>query len=238
MKIIQLSLFLFLAAMAFSCQNSITGEASLQNQVDSVAYAIGTQIGNSFKQDPILKSVDMNILILAKGIRDAIEKEEALLSNEDVQTLMTNFQNNQNQKLISQKQEENELFFEQNKNNEGVEVLPSGLQYKILEEGEGESPIATDMVSVHYRGKLLNGEVFQSTYETNNPAQFRVNGVIPAWTEALQLMKPNAKWELYIPPNLGYGQRGAGPGSPIGPEEALIFEVELLEILQNEGEEK
>jgi FKBP-type peptidyl-prolyl cis-trans isomerase len=121
-----------------------------------------------------------------------------------------------------------EAFLKENATKEGVKTLPSGLQYKELKAGTGKSPKATDTVVTHYRGRLLDGTEFDSSYKRNEPAEFPVNRVIPGWTEALQLMKEGAKWELYIPSKLAYGQRGAG--ADIGPNETLIFEVELLKI--------
>jgi len=122
-----------------------------------------------------------------------------------------------------------EEFLKENAKKEGVKTLPSGLQYKVIKEGEGKSPKATDTVSVHYRGTLLDGTEFDSSIKRGEPAEFPVNGVIKGWTEALQLMKQGAKWMLYIPANLAYGARGT-PGGPIGPNETLIFEVELLKV--------
>jgi len=119
-------------------------------------------------------------------------------------------------------------FLEENKAKEGVVILPSGLQYKVITEGTGKSPKATDKVKVHYRGTLINGKEFDSSFKRNQPAEFPVNGVIKGWTEALQLMKEGSKWELYIPSDLAYGARGAG--GDIGPNATLIFEVELLEV--------
>jgi FKBP-type peptidyl-prolyl cis-trans isomerase len=121
-----------------------------------------------------------------------------------------------------------EAFLKENATKEGVKTLPSGLQYKELKAGTGKSPKATDTVVTHYRGRLLDGTEFDSSYKRNEPAEFPVNRVIPGWTEALQLMKEGAKWELYIPSKLAYGQRSAG--ADIGPNETLIFEVELLKI--------
>ena len=120
-------------------------------------------------------------------------------------------------------------FLKENAKKEGVKTLPDGLQYKVIKEGEGKSPKATDTVSVHYRGTLIDGTEFDSSYKRNEPAEFPVNGVIKGWTEALQLMKEGAKWTLYIPSNLAYGERGF-PGSPIGPNATLIFEIELLKV--------
>ena len=122
-----------------------------------------------------------------------------------------------------------EEFLKENEKKEGVKTLPSGLQYKVLKEGEGKSPKATDTVSVHYRGTLLDGTEFDSSTKRGEPAEFPVNRVIKGWTEALQLMKEGAKWMLYIPASLAYGERGT-PGGPIGPNETLIFEVELLKV--------
>lgn len=122
-----------------------------------------------------------------------------------------------------------EKFLKENAAKEGVKTLPSGLQYKVMKDGEGKSPKATDTVSTHYRGTLLDGKEFDSSYKRNEPAEFPVNGVIKGWTEALQLMKEGSKWMLFVPANLAYGARGT-PGGPIGPNETLIFEVELLKV--------
>lgn len=121
-----------------------------------------------------------------------------------------------------------EEFLKENAAKEGVKTLPSGLQYKVLKEGDGKSPKATDTVVVHYKGTLINGKEFDSSYKRGEPAEFPVNRVIKGWTEALQLMKEGSKWMLYIPSNLAYGERGAG--ADIGPNETLIFEVELLKV--------
>ena len=120
-------------------------------------------------------------------------------------------------------------FLKENAKKEGVKTLPDGLQYKVIKEGEGKSPKATDTVSVHYRGTLIDGTEFDSSYKRNEPTEFPVNRVIKGWTEALQLMKEGSKWTLYIPSNLAYGERGF-PGSPIGPNATLIFEIELLKV--------
>lgn len=124
---------------------------------------------------------------------------------------------------------EGEAFLAANAKKEGVKTLPSGLQYKVITEGKGKSPSATDTVSVQYTGKLIDGTVFDSSYKRGQPATFAVNGVIKGWTEALQLMKEGSKWELYVPANLAYGETGT-IGGPIGPNAMLVFEVELLSI--------
>lgn len=125
--------------------------------------------------------------------------------------------------------EKGEIFLKENATKEGVKTLPSGLQYKVVKEGSGKAPKATDTVSVHYRGTLIDGKEFDSSHKRGEPAEFPVNAVIKGWTEALQLMKEGSKWMLYIPASLAYGERGT-PGGPIGPNETLIFEVELLKV--------
>jgi FKBP-type peptidyl-prolyl cis-trans isomerase FklB len=125
--------------------------------------------------------------------------------------------------------EKGQQFLDENGKKEGVHALPDGLQYKVVKEGEGKKPKATDTVSVHYRGTLIDGTEFDSSYKRGQPAEFPVNGVIKGWTEALQLMPEGSKWMLYIPARLAYGERGT-PGGPIGPNETLIFEVELLKV--------
>ncbi len=133
------------------------------------------------------------------------------------------------QPLLAQNaQQKGEQFLKENAAKEGVKTLPSGLQYKVIKEGEGKSPKKTDTVSVHYKGTLIDGKEFDSSYQRGEPAEFPVNQVIPGWTEALQLMKEGSKWMLYIPSKLAYGERGAG--GLIGPNETLIFEVELLKV--------
>lgn len=124
--------------------------------------------------------------------------------------------------------ERGEKFLKENASKDGVKTLPSGLQYKVMTEGAGKMPKVTDVVSVHYKGTLLDGKEFDSSYKRNEPAEFPVNGVIKGWTEALQLMKEGSKWTLYIPAQLAYGARGAG--ADIGPNETLTFEVELLKV--------
>lgn len=131
--------------------------------------------------------------------------------------------------------QEGESFLATNKKKHGVKTLPSGLQYKVLKEGKGQSPVATDYVTVNYRGTFINGQEFESSYKTKQPAIFAVNKVIPAWKEALELMKPGAKWIIYSPPSLAYGENGVPPA--IGPNTTLVFEIELLSV-KSSGEDK
>ncbi|MDY6993172.1 MAG: FKBP-type peptidyl-prolyl cis-trans isomerase, partial [Pseudomonadota bacterium] len=181
------------------------------------------------------QEIDINLDILIRGMSDALGDKEPLLSEEEINKVLTNFQRERIAKQAQQRKqaaEENmkksEAFLAENKAKEGVKTLESGLQYKVVTPGEGEPPKATDKVTVHYKGTLIDGTEFDSSYQRGKPASFAVNRVIKGWTEALQLMKPGAKWQLFIPPQLAYGERGA-PGK-IGPNETLLFEVELLAV--------
>ena len=158
-----------------------------------------------------------------------------MLSEEEMRTVMTAFQKEmaakQAEMMKSQgekNKKEGEAFLAENKKKEGVKTLASGLQYKVIKEGTGKTPKATDKVSTHYQGTLIDGTEFDSSYKRGEPATFPVNGVIPGWTEALQLMKVGSKWQLFVPSKLAYGEKGAGP--IIGPNAVLIFTVELLAI--------
>lgn len=230
------ALFLLLAVAMVACQSSHDGQTSssnisLETEKDSLSYSIGAQIGESLK----LGVDDIDLNVLAKGLRDAATGQEKLLPDENIQKNMMKFQQVMRTKFQEDQQKkgeaskaEGEQFLEENKKKEGVVTLPSGLQYKVITPGSGPHPKATDQVVVNYRGTLIDGTQFDSSYDRGQPATFGVNQVIKGWTEALQLMKPGAKWEVYIPSDLAYGTRGAGQMIP--PNATLIFEVELLEI--------
>lgn len=199
--------------------------------MDKISYAIGIDIGNNLKS----QGFELNNRALIRGLSDKMDNAELLLSDAEMQTAMTAYQTEMNTQRESKMQEtglknktEGEQFLAQNKTKEGVVELPSGLQYKIIKEGTGKSPSADDTVVTHYKGTLIDGTTFDSSYDRGEPVEFPVNGVIPGWTEALQLMKEGGKWELYIPGNLAYGERGAG--GKIGPNATLIFTVELIEV--------
>ena len=158
-----------------------------------------------------------------------------LLTEQEIREITTAFQKEMmakqeelNKKLGEKNKKEGEVFLAENKKKEGVKTLPSGLQYKVIKAGTGKKPKLTDTVTTNYRGTLIDGTEFDSSYRRGQPASFPVNGVIPGWTEALQLMEEGAKWQLFVPPNLAYGDRGAG--RQIGPNATLIFEVELISI--------
>jgi FKBP-type peptidyl-prolyl cis-trans isomerase FklB len=199
----------------------------LKNQKEKVSYIIGIDIGSNLKK----QSIDIDPNILAKGIQDALGGAKSLLTDQEVQETMVAFQ----KELMEKHKKQGEDFLAENKKKEGVKTLPSGLQYKVIKAGTGKKPKANDTVTANYRGTLLDGTEFDSSYKRGQPATFRVSGVIPGWTEALQLMEEGAKWQLFVPSNLAYGQRGAG--KVIRPNTALIFEIELVSI-QERGQEK
>ena len=205
---------------------------TLKTQKDKASYAIGVNIGRSMKKD----NIDVDPDVIARGIKDSFTDKKLLLSDEEAQAALTQLKNDvqkHQQETFQAAQEKNkqqgDAFLAANKAKPGVVTLPSGLQYKVLQEGAGPKPAATDTVVCNYKGTLVDGTEFDSSYKRGQPATFPVSQVIKGWTEALQLMPVGSKWELFIPPSLGYGERGTS-GSPIGPNATLIFEVELVSI--------
>lgn len=200
-----------------------TDLATVQQQV---GYSIGTQIGNDFRRNEF--DIDSDSFI--RGFSDAFSGGELVLSEEKITEVLAAFRLRMQatqKKKVEDQAKTGVAFLEENKKKEGVVALSSGLQYKVLRAGTGATPKASDTVSTNYRGTLVDGTEFDSSYKHGKPAEFPVSRVIPGWTEALQLMKVGAKWELYIPPSIAYGQRG---GRTIPPNATLIFELELLEI--------
>jgi FKBP-type peptidyl-prolyl cis-trans isomerase len=204
---------------------------TLKTQKEKVSYALGMSIGLNVKR----QSVDIDPSLVARGLKDALSGSKTLLTEEEARTAITAQQaelHKRQEEKMQQAGEENRkqgaAFLAENKSKEGVVTLPSGLQYKILKDGTGPKPASTDTVVCNYRGTLINGTEFDSSYKRGEPTSFPVNQVIKGWTEALQLMSVGSKWQLFIPADLAYGDRGAGPD--IGPNATLIFEVELLSI--------
>ena len=205
--------------------------AVLRTQKEKESYALGMSIGTGLKRQPL----PVDPAVVARGVRDSLGTGKTLLTIDEMRTAL-----NQLRSDVEKQQQERagtegaanrkkgEAFLSANKSKSGVQTLPDGLQYKILNEGNGPKPTANDTVTVNYRGTLTDGKEFDSSYKRGQPATFAVGGVIRGWTEALQLMPVGSKWELYIPPDLAYGDRGSGPD--IGPGETLVFQVELLSI--------
>jgi len=220
-------------SIAMLANQACAGEKKmeLKSEKDKVSYSIGLEIGSSFKK----QAMDIDTDALAAGIKDALSGSKPILTENEVKEVMTAFQKGMAAKqaekmkgLAEKNSKEGEAFLAENKKKEGVKTTDSGLQYKVITPGNGPMPKDTDTVSVNYRGTLIDGTEFDSSYKRGEAVSFPVNGVIKGWTEALQLMKVGSKWQLFIPSNIAYGERGAG--GQIGPNATLIFEVELLSI--------
>ncbi len=246
----RMMLFFMVMALSISVGTISAAEAKKGNAVKSgkgpvefkqkVGYAIGLNIGGSLRKD----GIELDMSWLFKGIEDALREQTPQLSEAEIMTTMKLFQEEMQKKMMKKMAErtnlgrqskiEGEKFLAANKKKPGVQTTASGLQYKVIKEGTGPKPTAKDEVTVHYRGTLLNGKEFDSSYKRNEPATFPVRGVIPGWTEVLQLMNTGSTWEVYIPSELAYGERGMG--QDILPNSTLIFTVELISVKAGEDE--
>jgi FKBP-type peptidyl-prolyl cis-trans isomerase len=198
---------------------------ALNTTVDKVSYGLGTLIASNLKQQA---GDSLQLDPLTEGIKDVLQNKTPKMEQQEAMTIVQTYMQAAMEKKTGKAREEGQAFLDNNKKDASVKVTPSGLQYKVITSGKGKTPKATDKVTVHYTGKLIDGTVFDSSVESGQPATFGVNQVIPGWTEALQLMKEGDKWMLFIPSDLAYGERGAGGQIP--PHSTLIFEVELLKV--------
>lgn len=198
----------------------------LQTEIDKVSYSIGMNLGQSFVQQGVQ---ELNFEALAQGAKDIFAKADLQISIQDANTIVQQFFTGLQEQKFIQNKTEGEDFLAENAKKEGIVTLPSGLQYEIIKEGDGPIPKETDTVKTHYHGTLINGTVFDSSIERDQPAVFPVNGVIKGWVEALQLMPVGSVWKLYIPTDLAYGAN-PHPNGPIEPHMALVFKIELLAI--------
>jgi FKBP-type peptidyl-prolyl cis-trans isomerase len=215
---------------------------ALKTRKEKFSYALGMNIGNGLGANLKKQSVEVDPNLVAQGLKDSMGDGKTRLTEDEAKAVLTEVQNEVRQQQQGKVKEaadknktEGEKFLADNKAKDGVVTLPSGLQYKILTEGTGAKPTAADTVVCNYRGTLLDGTEFDSSYKRGQPATFPVGGVIKGWTEALQLMPTGSKWQIFIPANLAYGDKGAG--GEIGPGAALIFEVELISI-QDKGKDQ
>ncbi|MEW6666318.1 MAG: FKBP-type peptidyl-prolyl cis-trans isomerase [Thermodesulfobacteriota bacterium] len=221
----------------FMCFALLSGEVLGQEKSpasdvnDKYSYSLGYQIGSDLKAQKVL----IDPAIMAKGASDALGGQKPVLPPEEMRAVMTEVHKRIGERNRLQMEESakknlalGEQFLAENRTREGVKTLPSGLQYKVMKAGNGALPTASDKVTVQYRGFLLDGTEFDSSYSRNAPVSFPLDRTIPGWREALQLMKAGSKWQIFVPPALAYGERGAGP--KIGPNSTLIFEVELVSV--------
>lgn len=206
-------------------------EAPAKADMDKVSYSLGLIIGKDMKN----QGVELKPEQFAKGFSDAMSGAKPALTDEEMRQVMTLYtaeiamkKEEQTRKVLAENKTKEEAFLAENQKKEGVQTLPSGLQYKVLKEGSGRKPTTDDTVTVNYRGTLIDGKEFDSSYKRNQPATFPVNGVIPGFTEALQCMQPGAKWLIYVPSKLGYQETGIGEVIP--PNSTLIFDVELISV--------
>jgi FKBP-type peptidyl-prolyl cis-trans isomerase len=223
----------FLMIIGMSCQQSGSVQnVKLETEADSAGYAIGILVGTNNKQqvENAPGGADINLDAMAAAFSAASKGEEGVMTTEEADQIIRRYFEAAGEKEGQLNLEAGNAFLEENKGREGVKTTASGLQYEVITEGTGPIPSAEDRVRVHYHGTLIDGTVFDSSVERGEPAVFGVGQVIPGWTEALQLMPVGSKWKIYVPSELAYGERGAG--ADIGPNTTLIFEVELLEIVE------
>jgi FKBP-type peptidyl-prolyl cis-trans isomerase FklB len=207
-----------------AAQLSAQEPAGLKTQKDRTSYALGMDLANSLKK----QSIDVDPALFSQGLRDVLGSSKTLLTEEEVRTILAALQAEVRNNMTAKIKQDGAAFLAQNKAKDGVVTLPSGLQYKILKAGDGKKPGLDDTVVCHYKGTLIDGTEFDSSYKRNQPATFPVKGVIKGWTEALQLMPVGSQWQLVIPSDLAYGDRGAA--NVIPPYSTLVFEVELVSI--------
>lgn len=219
-----------LGTMLLATQVSAAEIKELKTQKDKMSYGIGVSMARSLKD----QGIDVEVDVLIKGVRDVFGGKKLLMTDAEFKATMGQFQKEMQQKMMEtrkkaalENQKEGDAFLAENKKKKDVVTLPSGLQYTIITAGKGNKPKETDTVEVNYKGTLINGTEFDSSYKRGQPATLKISEIIPGWREALQLMPVGSKWKLFIPAKLAYGEKGAGP---ISPNATLLFEVELLAV--------
>ncbi|MDM8161294.1 FKBP-type peptidyl-prolyl cis-trans isomerase [Labilibaculum sp. K2S] len=228
LKVLSIALGLGLITLA-SCNQKRNKSVALNNELDSVSYSLGASFGTNLERNGL---TNLNEEVLLAALYASLDKDSLVIDPQKGNAVINNYIKGLQEKIGAENLVKGQKFLEENKSKEGVVVTESGLQYRIINEGDGAKPLATDKVSVHYKGTTIDGKEFDSSYKRNEPATFAANRVIKGWTEALQLMPVGSKWELFIPSNLAYGPRAMG--ADIKANETLIFEVELLDIIKDE----
>jgi len=214
-----------ISASLIACSPNNSTNTELSTQIDSVSYSLGISVANNLKNSGF-ESIETDAI--ASAFNDVFSDNDVKITEEDANNIVQEYFVELSEKKSKEAVAEGDAFLKENGQREGIVTTASGLQYEVLDKGEGAMPSANDKVTVHYHGTLVDGTVFDSSVDRGEPATFPVNGVIPGWVEALQLMNVGSKYKLFIPSDLAYGERGAG--GTIGPNATLIFEVELLSI--------
>lgn len=227
-------LALGLIAQSTGAQTAPSPAPALKNQKEKLSYAIGMEMGKGV----IAQGLDVDPGLVAQGLKDAISGGKALMSDDELRTVISQLQEEMKQKQMQameaaaeDNKKQGDAFLAENGKKEGVVTLPSGLQYKIITAGQGKKPVETDTVLCNYKGTFLDGTEFDSSAQAGKPVPFEIKSIIPGFKEALQLMPVGSKWQIVVPSNLAYGERGAG--NVIGPNSTLIFEIELVGIQDN-----
>jgi FKBP-type peptidyl-prolyl cis-trans isomerase FklB len=225
-KGVEMKLRILVTVLGVVLLESQIGAQELKSQKEKLSYIVGMDIGKNLRT----QLIDVDPAILTRGIKDGLSGNKSVLTDQEVRDTLTAFQKDmiaKRQVLAEKNRKEGEAFLVENKKKKNVTTLPSGLQYKVIKAGTGKKPKPTDTVTVNYRGTLIDGTEFDSSYRRGQPITFPLNGVIPGWTEALGLMQEGAKWQIFVPSNLAYGEKGS---DQIGPNATLIFEVELISV--------
>jgi FKBP-type peptidyl-prolyl cis-trans isomerase FklB len=227
----RLALMAIMAILLAAPPAGAVEKAELKNAKDKLSYVLGYSLGSNMKRD----QVEVNQDLFLQALKEGLGGGKAILDDAEMRQVMQQFSQDLQtrrrevrRKLAEENEKAGKAFLEANKKNKGVKELKSGLQYKVLKPGKGKSPSPTDLVTVHYRGTKIDGSEFDSSYGRGQPAKFQLSRVIRGWQEALQKMKPGATWEIFVPANLAYGPMGQGP--KVGPNETLVFKVELLKV--------
>jgi FKBP-type peptidyl-prolyl cis-trans isomerase FklB len=213
-----------------TAKKTTPAQPTLNTEKEKASYAIGMNIGKNLAENMKKQDVEVSKDLLLRGLKDGLDGNKPLLTDEEAQAVLTSFQKHVHEEKVAKNTSEGTAFLSANKAKPGVVTLPSGLQYKVVTEGNGPKPTINDAVVCNYKGSLIDGTEFDSSYKRGKPATIPVGRVIKGWTEALQLMPVGSTWQLFIPPSLAYGEEGTN-GGPIGPAETLVFEVQLLSIL-------
>jgi FKBP-type peptidyl-prolyl cis-trans isomerase FklB len=227
MKMIRSFILLSAAVVALSSCNGVGGGAKLANDTDSMSYSFGVMIGTNLKENSGIDKI--NEKVMAEAIREVYSGKAPKMTQQKAEEFLNTYFMKLQTKIKAKNLEEGKKFLEENKKKSGVKVLPSGVQYEVIKDGNGPTPKPTDVVTVNYVGKLIDGTEFDSSVKHGQPATFPVNGVIKGWQDAISNMKVGSKWKVVIPSELAYGEQ-AMPGGKIKPNSTLIFEIELLSI--------